>query len=175
MERPEPPTYKIYSTAVGSTEWANLTEIVHSSYMDVNLVSLSPDRETVAVLSTGEGHSDVAVSRNGKLLCETAVYPGVIDIVGWSADGSLLFVVSDMPLHMGLDAELRTKNSAWDESMRDGIDEAVYAIDPEEGRAEAVDPSWVPDPTVSPDGRWKLHLIDDGKGASDLFLTPRQP
>ena len=59
--------------------------------------------------------------------------------------------------------------------MRDGVPEATYALDPDDSKATPAKPIDAPDPTVSPDGRWKLHLIQDGKGASELFLTPRQP
>jgi hypothetical protein len=172
-ERPEPPTYRIYQARVGSTEWANLTDLIPTTHVKTTAIAPSPDGETFAVVSIGEGHPDIVVSRGGEILHETQVYPGYVRIVGWGAKGSVLYLESDMPLDLGLTMEAREKNIAWDETMREGIKERVYGLDVGSGQVVVAQSDAIPDPTVSPDGRWKLHVIPVGEGMKGLFLTSR--
>jgi len=172
-ERPEPPTFRLYQTRVGSTEWANLTDMIPTSYVETVRVAPSPDGSTFAVLSAGEGHPDVMVSSGGDVIVETQVYPGFVDIVGWSAKGGVLYFESDMPLDLGLTMEAREKNIAWDESMRDGGKTRIFALSIETGAVTMADAGDVPDPTISPDGKWKLHVIPVGEAVTGLFLTAR--
>jgi hypothetical protein len=173
VERPDPPSYRIYLTQVGSTEWANLTDLVPTAHVKTTKLAPSPDGETIAVLSAAEGNADVVVSRQGETLCETQVYPGFLGIVGWGRKGRYLYVESDMPLDLGLTIEGREHNAGWDESMRQGGKSHVFAIDVAECSAALAEPGDVPDPTVSLDGKWKLHPIPVGEGMTGLFLTPR--
>ena len=172
-ERPEPPTFRLYQTRVGSTEWANLTDMIPTSHVEVFAVAPSPDGETHAVLSAGEGHPDVMVSRGGEVIAETQVYPGFVSMIGWDATGEHLYLESDMPLDLGLTLEAREKNIGWDESMREGGKTRIFALSMETGTATLADPGSVPDPTISTDGNWKLHLIPVGESVSGLFLTAR--
>lgn len=170
-ERPEPPTYRLYETPVGSSEWANMTDLIPTTHVKTVKIAPSPDGETYAVLSVAEGHGDVVVSRGGDILHETQVYPGFVKIVGWDAKGEVLYLESDMPLDLGLDMEAREKNVAWDESMREGGKTRLFALESGEGTVSVVEPQSVPDPTVSPDGKWKVHSIPMEEGVSGLFLT----
>jgi len=172
-ERPEPPTFRLYQTRVGSTEWANLTDMIPTSHVKVHHVAPSPDGETFAVLSSGESHPDVMVSRAGEVLAETQVYPGFVSIVGWNREGDVLFLESDMPLDLGLTMEQREKNIGWDESMRDGGKTRIFALSVTTGAVSVADAAQVPNPTISPDGKWKLHVIPVGEAITGLFLTAR--
>ncbi len=172
-ERPEPPTFRIYQARVGSTEWANLTDMIPTSYLEVFHVAPSPDGETFAVLSAGEGHPDVMVSRGGDVIVETQVYPGFVNIVGWNPKGDVLYLESDMPLDLGMTIDAREKNIGWDESMRDGGKNRIFAVSMASGKATLAAAGKVPDPTISPDGKWKLHLIPVAEATNGLFLTAR--
>ncbi len=172
-ERPEPPTFRLYQASIGSTEWANLTDMIPSSYVEVFHVAPSPDGETFAVLSAGEGHPDVMVSRGGEVIAETQVYPGFVSIVGWNAEGDVLFLESDMPLDLGMTIEQREKNIGWNESMREGGKTRIFAVSVKSGKATLAAEGKVPDPTISANGKWKLHLIPVGEATSGLFLTAR--
>jgi hypothetical protein len=173
VERPDPPSFKIYQTRVGSTEWANLTDLIPTSFVKTVQLSQSPDQETLAVVSASEGHTDLTVSRGGHLLLETQVYPGYIKILGWNILGDELFVESDMPLHLGLTLEARLKNAAWDESMRQGVDVATYVLYPATGEVRISTETEAPDPMISPSGSYKLHLLAIDDQYSGLFLTHR--
>ncbi len=171
VERPDPPSFRIYQVRVGSTEWANLTDLVPTSYVKVLQVSACPDGETLAVLSASEGQTDLAVSRDGGLLLETQAYPGYVKILGWNPAGTLLYVESDIPLDLGLTKAQREKNAGWDDSMQEGVHARAYAIDVAQGDARAVEQGEAPDPLVSPDGKWKLHMISIDEMSTGLFLT----
>jgi hypothetical protein len=173
VQRPDPPSYRLYQTRVGSSDWANLTDLVPTAYVEIIDLCPSPDGETLAVVSAAGGHSDLTVSRGGDRLVETQVYPGYVEPLGWDRRGTKLYVESDMPLHLGTTMELREKNAAFDASMAGGIDSDVYVIDVEDQVVEVAPDDDVPSPDVSPDGRFKLHLIAIDETVTGLFLTGR--
>jgi hypothetical protein len=70
----------------------------------VGVVSASPDRRWLAVISAGEGHPFLEIVDLGRLVRDRGYralltinpYPGTINLVRWSSDA--LIVESDMPL-----------------------------------------------------------------------------
>lgn len=171
-QRPDPPTYRLYQTPLGTEDWANLTDLVPTAYVKVIQIAACPDGETLAVVSAAEGHSDLSVSRGGELLLETQVYPGYVKILGWGHKGDVLYVESDMPLDLGLTMEKREQNTKWNESQREGIDTAIYAIQPDTQVVTVAGQEAVPRPDISPDGKHQLHIIPIDETRSGLFLTP---
>jgi hypothetical protein len=57
--------------------------------------------------------------------------------------------------------------------MRDGGKTRIFALSVSTGAVSVADGKDVPNPTISPDGKWKLHLIPVGEAIMGLFLTAR--
>ncbi len=107
-----------------------------SQLMEVQLLSASPSKKYLAVLSVGEGHPMIEVvdlkllkdKNKYKTLHIVDPYPGFVSFVGWY--GERLILESDMPLnHRGKDGRVNS-DLAQQKNARFILDITTGTIDP---------------------------------------------
>ncbi len=105
-----------------------------------------PQSRCWATLSTGEGHPDITVSRNGTEIMKTNIYPGYISIIGWQS--GRLFLETSLPLKLitarndiyYLENELRDSNEDIS-----NLGDFIYSFDFGAGILNRVDYVFLPD------------------------------
>ena len=124
----------------------NYHYIGFSSSDQLYSITYEPKIRCWATLSAGEGHPDITVSRDGKDIITTSVYPGVVWVIGWY-DGKLYFS-SSLPLktHLYKNKVLNLKNAvSGSQEERLNNKDIIYSIDIKSGELKEIDNVFIPD------------------------------
>ncbi len=98
-------------------------------------IVIDPLSKNWAVTYVGEGHPDIAIYCDTKLLLYTDVYPNCITSLKW--ENKKLYCSTGAYLEYGLTREIRKKNKNFTSNLYEGRDKGlIYEINPENKKAK---------------------------------------
>lgn len=150
----------IVKMAFSGTGWKNAYEYAEGCFACKRGISLDETGNLLALLSTGEGHPDVAVYRDREFRFCTDVYPSGIGLLGWR--NGKLYCRTGAFLEYGLTREEREKNPAYRKEYFGREECRIYAIDPDSGKAELAPGNEQEIFSRSHDGRFRVEIKEAG-------------